>query len=127
MRRAAEGGEVRAMANLALLELEAGHGDEALAWSRRATTGAPMLAHARRTHGKVALTLGHVDEALAAFNAALAIEPNATNRFNVAVALLKRGRAAEAIPLLEECVRDPQLSEPARSLLVQARRLIEGP
>ncbi|MGN6104632.1 MAG: tetratricopeptide repeat protein, partial [Kofleriaceae bacterium] len=122
LRRAAEGGEPRAMSNLALLELEGGRLDEALAWARRGAAADPQLAHTQRTRGKVALAAHQLDEAYEAFRVALRLESAAPNRLNLALALLALDRAAEAIPLLEATAADPALGARARALLVEARR-----
>jgi len=126
LRRAAEGGEARAMANLALIERAAGRPGEALRWGRRAAEEAPHLPHARRVRGLAALDAGLHDEALAEFRAANAFEPNAANRINVAIALLALRRPAEAVPLLEASVGDPEYGERARRLLDEARRPAGG-
>ncbi len=119
MRAAAEAGEVRAMANLALLLGEDGHTTEALQWARRATTDAPLYAQGHRTHGKLALAAGQLDEALEAFERAHKLFPDVANRFNLALGLLAKQRANEARPLLESCIADPALGAPARARLQQ--------
>ena len=122
LRRAADAGDARAMANLALLDLEAGRLDEATAWSRRGAERDPYLAHTRRIRGRVALTAGRLDEALAEFRAALGLEASAANRLNLALALLALRRPAEAIPYLEAAAGDPVYGAGARRLLDDARR-----
>lgn len=122
LRQAAEAGEGRAMANLALIELEAGHLDEATAWARRGAQRDPYLAHTRRICGRVALTAGRLDEALAEFSAALRLEVTAANRINLALALLALRRPAEAIPYLEAAAGDAVHGAGARRLLDDARR-----
>ncbi len=121
MREAAEGGDSMAMSNLALLQLEDGETAEALRWAR---TGATFRrnAHAVRTLGKVALAANEPVEALAAFEQAFILEPRScTNRFNLGLALLAVGRAAEVEAHLAPCVDDPQLGGRVRQLVAQAR------
>ncbi len=97
MRAAAEGGEPKAMSNLALLELDAGHADDAIAWARRGAAASPIRAQAHRALGKVLLATGHADDALGAFRRAFALEPlNPANRYNLALALTATGHADEA-------------------------------
>jgi hypothetical protein len=129
--RAAQAGEPKAMANLALLELADAEKPgaspsllaDALDWARRGAAAAPTSAHAHRTHGKVALAAQHPDEALAAFTSAYELEPqNLGNRFNLALALLALHRPGEAIPHLEACAADPELAARASAALDDARR-----
>lgn len=118
MRKAAEGGEPRAMTNLALLELTDGQTAEALSWARKGAAASPLYANGQRIHGKVALAAHEPAEALAAFQQALALEPDsAANQLNLALALLELGRKAEARPYLEAVSHDPGLGARARSLL----------
>ena len=120
MKRAAEGGEERAMGNYAALVLADGNTAEALTWARKATEVAPQYVNGQRISGKVALAAGHPDEALAAFDAVLALEPqNPANHLNAALALLALGRTAEARPHLQACLGDPRVG-------AQAKRLLEG-
>lgn len=121
LQRAAEAGEPIAMANLAQLLLERGRRDEALAWGRRASTVGPMIVHTRRSHGMVALATKHAAEALEQFSRALALEPSATNRYNVALALIELGRRDEALPLLVACSADPRIGPRARARLAELR------
>jgi len=121
MRTAARGGEPRAMANLALLELADGQTADALAWARKSATVAPLYANGQRTHGKVALAAHEPAEALQAFQQALALEPESVaNRFNLALALIDLGRRSEARPYLEACLHDPGLGPRATALLEAA-------
>lgn len=118
MRTAAEGGEPRAMANLALLELADGQTADALAWARKAAAAAPLYVNGQRIHGKLALAAHEPGEALAAFQQALALEPDsAANRLNLALALIDLGRPADARPYLEACLHEPGLAARARALL----------
>jgi tetratricopeptide (TPR) repeat protein len=119
--QAAEEGEPIAMANLALAERAAGRFDEALRWARRGAERAPRLAHTRRVRGLAALDTRNLDEALAEFRAANALEPSAANRINLALALLALGRPAEAIPYLDASTGDPAYGDRARQLLDGAR------
>jgi len=120
LERAARGGEPRAMANLALLELDAGHLTTALEWATRAAAAAPLSASAQRAHGKVALAAGRSDDALRAFTAAYGLEPqNLGNRYNLALALLALHRPAEARPHLDACLADPVLHAQAAAALAQ--------
>jgi tetratricopeptide (TPR) repeat protein len=129
--RAAEMGEPKAMANLALIELADSEKPgapprllaDALAWARRGAAAAPTSAHAHRTHGKVALAAREADEALAAFTRAYELEPeNLGNRYNLALALLALHRPADAISHLEACAADPELAPRAAAALDDARR-----
>jgi protein O-mannosyl-transferase len=121
IREAAQAGEPRAKANLALLLFDDRKLDEALAWARQAASEAPLYVNAQRAHGKVALELKHFDEALAAFERAYALEPGAlANRYNLGVTLVALGRGAEARPHLEACLADPQLAPGARAALEHA-------
>jgi tetratricopeptide (TPR) repeat protein len=118
MREAAEQGEAKAMANLASLLAEDGRLDDALTWARRATERAPIYANGFRILGKVALAAQKPDEALAAFQYALRLEPQrAANRYNVALSLLALHRDAEARPYLESCLDDPELGQRAKAAL----------
>lgn len=118
LERAARGGEPRAMEDLALLELDAGHLDTALDWAVRAAAAAPLTASVQRAHGKVALAAGRADEALAAFAAAYGLEPqNLGNRYNLALALIALHRPGEARPHLEACLADGELHDRAAAAL----------
>ena len=132
MQRAAEGGEPRAMANLALLLLGDGRTDDALAWARKAVATAPLYAAGQRARGKVALAAAdrdaaahedaraaaELDEARTAFERALALEPDhRANSLNLGLVLVRLGRRDEARPLLEACLDDPRLADQARALL----------
>jgi len=118
MREAAEAGEPRAMSNLALMLLEDGQLDEALAWARRGTTALPMYAAGHRSHGKVALAARQPEEALAAFEHAYALEPRYLgNRLNLGLALSELGRNDEARQHFEACLDDPALGARARAAL----------
>jgi Flp pilus assembly protein TadD len=122
MKRAAEGGEERAMANYAALALQDGKTADALAWARKATAVAPEYVNGHRIRGKVALAAGQAQEALAAFEAALALEPdNPANHYNAALALIQLGRGAEARPHLEACLGDPRVGVQAKQLLESLR------
>lgn len=122
MRQAAEAGDERAMANYALLVLAANNLPEALAWARKAVQVAPLYVNGQRAHGKVALAAGQPQEALAAFEQALALEPqNAANHLNEALALIQLGRTAEARTQLQACLGDPRVGVQARQLLESLR------
>lgn len=122
MKRAAEAGEERAMANYAVLLLKDGNTAEALIWARKATEVAPQYVNGQRIRGKVALAAGLAPEALAAFDSALALEPqNPVNHYNAALALIQLGRTAEARPHLEACAGDPRVGEQAKQLLETLR------
>jgi tetratricopeptide (TPR) repeat protein len=97
MREAAEAGEFRAMANLATLYWRTGKLDEALRWARESVAHAPQYAHGQRTLGEIAAQLGLDDEALAALNRALELQPaNIAARRARAQLLAKLGRMEEA-------------------------------
>lgn len=118
MREAAEGGEYRAMTNLALLLAQDGKLDEGLEWARRAVDKVPLYANGQRVRGKLALDANKPHEAVTAFERAYALEPrNLTNRYNLALGLQRVGREAEARVHLEACLGDPVLGPRARRLL----------
>ncbi|MDB4959672.1 MAG: hypothetical protein JWO36_7241 [Myxococcales bacterium] len=118
MRAAADGGEPRAMTNLALLYFEDRKFDAALQYARRATAIAPSYAHGHRIVGKIALATQHPDEALAAFQSAYSLAPlDLANRYNLALALIELNRRDEARPFLEACLSDPVLVDRARKAL----------
>ncbi|HSD88565.1 MAG TPA: tetratricopeptide repeat protein, partial [Kofleriaceae bacterium] len=118
MQQAADGGEFRAMTNLALLLLEANEVERALGWARRGAAAAPLYANGQRALGKIALQAQRSEEALAAFERAYTLEPGVlSNRFNLALALIAVGRPGDARPHLEACVADPVLGPRARQLL----------
>jgi tetratricopeptide (TPR) repeat protein len=120
MREAANGGEFRSMTNLALLLSQDGNTAEALDWARRSVVLAPLYANGQRVLGKLALEANNANEALTAFERAYTLEPhNLTNRYNLALALLRLGRADEARAHLEACLADPTLAPRARPLLGQ--------
>ena len=115
MRRAAEAGDERAMANYALLAND-------VAWARQATVAAPRLVTGWRALGKLTLAQ-HPDEARAAFDRALALEPGScTNRYNLALADLALDRAGEALALLDACAGDAQLGAQVRGAIAEAHR-----
>jgi protein O-mannosyl-transferase len=119
MREAAEAGEPRAMSNVGLLLLERGDLPEALRWARRGAEGTPMLAHAHRSHGKVALAARELAEAFAAFERAVVLEPSPTNRYNLGLALAQLGRHGEARLQFEACLGDPEIAPLARQQLAR--------
>ncbi|HVK83550.1 MAG TPA: tetratricopeptide repeat protein, partial [Kofleriaceae bacterium] len=118
MREAADGGDFRAMANLATLERRDGKLDDALAWARKSVANAPQYAHGQRTLGEIAAELGLDDEALAALNRAHRLQPtNAPVRLARARVLTKLGRRDEARTDLSAIVDDPRVGAEARALL----------
>jgi tetratricopeptide (TPR) repeat protein len=132
MRQAAEAGEPRAMANLAVAELEAGRRDAARSWARRGAAAAPRLAHTRRVAGRVALETGQLAEAHAELSAALRLERSAANLVNLATVLVALDRPAAALPYLAEVAgapgAEPALRARARAVHAEAtRRLQRGP
>jgi tetratricopeptide (TPR) repeat protein len=69
-----------------------------------------------------ARTPGRLAEAIPEYEAALKIEPNSVVvKVNLALALVKLGREAEAIIYLENALRSDPDYEPARQLLNQLR------
>lgn len=118
MREAAEGGEYRAMTNLALLLAQDGNHGEALQWARRSVDDVPFYANGQRALGKIALEANQPQTALSAFERAYALEPkNVTNRYNLALALIRLGRPDEARVHLQACLHDPLLAARARQLM----------
>jgi tetratricopeptide (TPR) repeat protein len=118
MREAAEAGEFRAMTNLALLLAQDGKTADAIEWARRSVALVPLYANGYRILGKIALDANDANTAVTAFERAYALEPhNLTNRYNLALALLRLGRADEARVHLEACLADPMLAPRVRPLL----------
>ena len=117
MREAADGGDPRAMANLAKWLLDAGRVDDALGYARRATEAMPSYANGLRIHGKVALAANLPDEALAAFERAYAIERSHIDALDVGVALVALRRVDDARRYLEPLLLDPGFAPRARALL----------
>jgi tetratricopeptide (TPR) repeat protein len=110
------------MTNLALALSQDGNRATALEWARRAVAASPAYAHGHQILGKIALADGRNDEALAAFQQAMAFEPSNPNRFNLALALLALHRDAEARPLLDACAADPELAPRVRAILSAPRQ-----
>ncbi len=126
LRRAAEGGEARAMCNLALI-LQGRAPAEALAWARRGAEVGPVIAHCHRTHGKLALAARELDEARAAFELAAGLEPaDLTNALNLGVVLVELGRLGDGVAQLERALADPSLRAHAERALAHARALEAG-
>ncbi len=115
--------EPRAMSNLALLLLDDGQLDEALAHATRGADAMPFYAPAHRALGKVLLAAQHPDRALVAFARALQLEPqNLANRYNRALALIALHRPDEARSDLEACLGDRALGARARDALLALDR-----
>jgi len=120
MRIAAEAGYPIAMSNLALLLLEDGAPEAALAFARRGAALSPIHAQSQRTHGKVALANGQFEEARGAFERAYQFEPtNLDNRFNLGMALAGVGRIDEARREFDACLASPKLAALARAQLAR--------
>jgi protein O-mannosyl-transferase len=117
MREAADGGEPRAMADLAKWLLDDGRIDEALRYARRATEVLPSYANGQRMHGKVALAANQLDEALVAFETAYELDRSPVNELNLGVVLVALHRDDEAKRYLEPLLLDPELAPRARALL----------
>lgn len=118
MREAAKGGEYRAMTNLALSLAQEGKQAEALEWARRSVAAVPLYANGQRVLGKILLDTDQPHAAVTAFERAYALEPNnLTNRYNLALALIRVGRADEARAHLQACLQDPMLASRARQLM----------
>jgi tetratricopeptide (TPR) repeat protein len=117
MRKAADAGEPRAMANLAKWLLDDGRIDEALRYARRSTETMPSYANGQRMHGKVALAANELDEALAAFEKAYVLDRSPVNALNLGVVLVALHRDADARGYLEPLLVDPELAPRARALL----------
>ncbi len=123
MMEAAHGGESRAMANLALLLLQDGRGDEALDWARKATQSAPMYARGHRALGEVALAQNKPFEALLALQRTNALWPtDLITRYLLARTLIALHQPDAARPHLEACTSDPKVGESCRTELGQLRR-----
>lgn len=66
----------------------------------------PGNANARNNLGNALADAGRVDEAMAEYEAALALDPGMADvHYNLALALTARGRPAEALPRLQEALR----------------------
>lgn len=76
LREAAAGGEPFAMADLALVLSSQHELGEALTWARRAVDAGPEYPSTYRALGQVALAAGHIDEAIAALDHAIAFVPD---------------------------------------------------
>jgi tetratricopeptide (TPR) repeat protein len=125
MHEAATAGEPRAMANLARLLLADGKGDEALMWARRAIVKSPMYARGYRTLGEIALAQQRPVEAMLALRRAHALwPPDATTRYQLALALVELHQHREAIEHLGAASVDPKLAPQALQVLrdVSAQR-----
>lgn len=123
MRRSAELGEPRAMANLARLLLTDGKNEEALEWARRAVAVSPVYAKGFQTLGEVASTVGRTDEAIGAYRKALALAPDARTRFQLATVLVRVGEFPEARALLVTCLGDPELTHGSLAALAVIAKL----
>jgi tetratricopeptide (TPR) repeat protein len=120
MREAAEAGEPRAMVNLAILLSQDRNLDEALEWTKRAAAKAPLYAKAHKTVGGVLLAMKRAAEAVPVLQRAHELSPlDLETRRNLAIALIRTGRGAEAREHLEACMFDPRMAAEARRLLAQ--------
>ncbi len=123
MREAAEGGEGRAMSNLALLLLDDHDTQNALVWAKRGTDAMPMYGPAYMTYGKVALAAQRPQDALVAFRHAFELAPDdCTNRYNLALAELEAKDLAAAREHAQSCVADPRLGRRVQALLDELAR-----
>ena len=122
MREAAEAGEPRAMSNLALLLLDAGHTDEALAWARRGAAQSALYEPGQRALGRVALAAKQLAEARTAFARAFELQPTCTNAYNLALAELELGALDAAASRIERCQRDAVLGARVAALLAEIAR-----
>lgn len=108
----------RAINDLALLLDKEKRTTEALHRAREVGRVAPGYAIGQRTHGKIALGQGHAEEARVAFQRALELDPrDPTNRFNLGLALLATGRAAEAYGHFVACSNAPDIGARCRAML----------
>jgi tetratricopeptide (TPR) repeat protein len=118
MREAAEGGDIRAMANVAALYRRDGKLDEALAWARKSVASAPQYAHGQRTLGEIAAQAGLDIVALAALTRARRLAPgDASVHLALGRLLAKVGRVAEARTELSAAAGDPRFGAEARAAL----------
>jgi hypothetical protein len=122
MREAAEAGEPRAMSNLALLLLEVGHLDEALAWARRGAAQGELYEPGQRALGRVALAAKQLAEARTAFERAHVLKPSCTNAYNLALAELELGALDAAASRIAGCRADATLGPRVEALLAEIAR-----
>lgn len=89
--------------------LAAGAAADAERLASAARRADPRHARAAYTHGRTLKALGRLDEAIAAYRDALALDPASTDALlSLGIALRACGRAAEAVPAYEEALRlDP--------------------
>lgn len=121
---AANKGEPRAMANLALILAEDGQLDEALRWARNATSGEFPYVPGLSARGKIALEAGLAGEALEMFERVHALAPkDLVNRYNVALALIRLHRAPEALPHLIACAKSGEVGAACRAELAKFQRV----
>jgi Flp pilus assembly protein TadD len=120
MRDAADAGEPRAMVNLAILLVQDGKLDDALAWAQRSVETAPLYGKGYKTIGGVLLAMKRPGEAIPALSRAHALWPvDLETRHDLALALIQVGRGAEARAHLEACLFDPRMAAEVRSLLAR--------
>ena len=122
LEEAARGGEPRAMANLAVLYMQSGRSEDALAWARQAVRVAPMYARGYRTLGEVALAQNKPMEAMLALSRAHALWPlDRATRYALALAMIELGLREQARPHLVACLGDPKVGVNCRDVLDQLR------
>lgn len=120
MREAAEGGEIRAMSNLALLLHHDGRGEEARKWARAAVEDSPLYTQGHRIRARIAIESGMAQEAVQALSAVHELDPNDDGiTCELAIARAAAGAGDQARADLGRCVFVPTHS--IRAIITLAR------
>ncbi len=104
---------------IANLELELQRPSEALAWAQQVTSTWPAEPRGHKLAGMACLHLGRFAEAESALRAALAIERTPATLYNLAIALERQGRVADAREVLAQVLALDPGNERARERLGQ--------
>jgi tetratricopeptide (TPR) repeat protein len=117
MKTAADTDAAGAMWSYAELLRTAGRSEEALAWAERAARRHPEIESYQRTEAAILLELGRAADAELVLRATLAIDPGLPiDHLLLATALIRLGRAAEAVPHLVIAERDRSLVDAVQQL-----------
>jgi hypothetical protein len=117
--------DARTWTNLGILYARTGrYGDAATALQRAAPLARPAdVAQIQDDLGMILLHIGREDEAVAAFEASVAADPQrAQSRISLAQILLKRGDTARARILLDEAARAPEITPEEATWVERLRR-----